>query len=373
MLTYADLGIRPVINAWGTVTVMGGSTLPAEVTAAMAEAARHYVPIEELEETAGQYIARQLGVEAAFISSGAAAGLTLAAAACMAGCNPAYRAQLPNTEGLKNEIIVFRAMRSRYDQALRVAGARLVEIGLPRRTDTWELEAALSPQTAAVVYIAENEYLMSLPLETIVQVVHRQQTPVIVDAAAEIPPVENLWKYIHQGADLAVFSGGKDIRGPQSTGLIVGRQDLIKACAFHSCPYHAVGRGMKVGKEEIMGFVTALDMYLAQDFEQEMVLWEGQVAYIVDMLSGLSGVAAYRVYPGEPGIQPIWIPRAFINWTPTVTAHTPDEVKALLFQGEPRVVVGTSQTGLVVNPQMLEPGQERIVADCIRRVLVDKK
>lgn len=369
MLTYEDLDVRPVINALGTVTVLGGSTMPAEVTEAMAEAARHYVPIRELEEAAGAYIARRLGVEAAFISSGAAAGLTLAAAACMAGTNPAYRAQLPDTNGLKNEIIIFRSMRCRYDQALRVAGARLVEIGLPRSTEVWELEAAFSPQTAAVAYIAENEYLMPLPLATVVRVAHARGVPVIVDAAAELPPVENLWKYIHQGADIAIFSGGKDIRGPQSAGLLVGRRSLIEACAFHAAPNHALGRGMKVGKEEIMGFVTALDLYLAQDFEQELARWEAQVRTMVSSLAGLPGVTARRVFPGEPGVQPVWIPRAHIEWTPEVNEAGPQQLQERLLHGQPRVAVGANAAGLVVNPQMLEPGQEQVVADCIKRVL----
>lgn len=374
MVTYADLGVRPVINAWGTVTVMGGSTIPSQVLAAMAEAGRLYVPIHELQEAAGRYIAERLGVEAAFIPSGAAAGMALAAAACMAGTDPAYRAQLPNTEGLKNEVIVFRSMRSRYDQAFRVAGAKLVEIGMPKKTEAWELEWALSsPQVAAVGYIVEHEGPEMLPLETIIEISHARNVPVIVDAAAEIPPVENLWRYSHLGADLTIFSGGKDIRGPQSTGLVVGRKDLIEACAFHSCPNHSIGRGMKVGKEEIMGFVTALDLYLAQDFEREMACWEAQVAYVVEALSAVEGVTAWRVYPGEPGIQPIWIPRAYIDWTPAVTQLSPLELKEELLHGEPRVVVGTSTTGLVVNPQMLEEGQEGIVADCIKRVLCDGK
>ena len=373
MLTYADIGIHPVINAWGTVTVMGGSTIPSEVLAAMAEAGRQYVPIHELQAAAGRYVAKRLGVEAAFVPSGAAAGMALAAAACMAGTDPAYRAQLPDTEGLKNEIVVFRSMRSNYDQAFRVAGANLVEIGMPKKTEAWELERALSsPQVAAVGYIVEHEHHGMLPLEAILEKAHVRDVPVIVDAAAEIPPVENLWKYAHLGADLTIFSGGKDIRGPQSTGLVVGRKDLIEACAYHSCPNHSIGRGMKVGKEEIMGFVTALDLYLKQDFYAEMAGWEAQVACVVEALSAIKGVTARRVYPDEPGIQPIWIPRAYIDWTPGVTQRSPLELKEKLLQSEPRVVVGTSATGLVVNPQMLEAGQERIVADCIKRVLIDQ-
>ncbi len=375
MVTYADLGVRPVINAWGTVTVMGGSTMPPEVLAAMAEAGRQYVPIHELHQAAGQYISKRLGVEAAYIPCGAAAGMALAAAACMAGTDPVYRAQLPEVEGLlKDELIVFRSMRSRYDQAFRVAGARLIEIGMPKKTEAWELEHALaSPRVAAVGYIVEHESPEMLPLETILELSHARNVPVIVDAAAEIPPLENLWRYVQLGADLAIFSGGKDIRGPQSTGLMVGRKDLIEACAFHSCPNHAIGRGMKAGKEEIIGFVTALDLYLEQDFDAEMTGWEAQVAHIVETLSAVEGVAARRVYPGDPGIQPIWIPRAYVDWTPQVTRRSPLAVKEDLLQGEPRVVVGTSATGLVVNPQMLEPGQERIVAECIKRVLATGK
>lgn len=369
MVTYADLGVRPVINAWGTVTVMGGATMPEEVLASMVEAGRQFVPIHELQEAAGRYVAKRLGVEAAFISCGAFAGLVAAAAACMAGTDPSFRAQLPDTKGLKDEIVVFRSMRSNYDQAFRVAGARLVEIGMPKRTEVWMLEKALSSQTAAVAYFVEHEHFGMLSLGRVIEVAHARGVPVIVDAAAELPPVENLWKYTTLGADLTVFSGGKDIRGPQSSGLVVGREDLVKACAYHSAPNHSVGRGMKVGKEEIMAFVTALDIYLSQDFEREMEMWEAQVAYVVGYLSEIDGVDARRVYPGEPGIQPVWIPRAYIDWQPSLTRLTPDEVKAKLLDGEPRIAVGTSSTGLVVNPQMLEKGQERVVAERIRGVL----
>jgi L-seryl-tRNA(Ser) seleniumtransferase len=369
MVTYEDLGIRPVINAWGTVTVIGGSTMPEEVLAAMVEAGRHYVPIPELLEAAGNYISKRLGVEAACICCGAASGLVVAAAACITGTNPANRSQLPNSEGLKNEIIMFRAMRLRFDQGFRVAGARVVEIGWPELVELWDLEAAFSSRTAAVAYIVESEHSGLLPLETVIKVAHARDVPVIVDAAAEIPPFENLWHYYKLGADLTIYSGGKDIRGPQSTGLIIGRKDLIQACAFNSAPNHSIGRGMKVGKEEIMAFVTAMDLWLAQDFKKEMQGWETQVATVVKALSGITGVTAQRIFPSEPGIQPICIPRVYVDWTPEVTRHSPLELKQILLDGEPRVAVGTSATGLVVNPQMLEAGQECIVADCIKGVL----
>jgi L-seryl-tRNA(Ser) seleniumtransferase len=347
--------------------------MPEEVLAAMVEAGHHYVPIHELLEAAGNYISKRLGVEGAFICCGAASGLAIAAAACMAGTNPANRSRLPDSEGLKNEIIMFHAMRLRYDQAFRVAGARIIEIGWPKLVELWELEASFSPRTAAVAYFVESEGPGLLPLEMVIKVAHAREVPVIVDAAAEIPPFENISHFNKVGADLTIYSGGKDIRGPQSTGLIIGRKDLIQAVAFNSAPHHSIGRGMKVGKEEIMAFITALDLWLAQDFSKEMQGWEIQVATIIEALSEIRGVTARRVYPSEPGIQPIWIPRVYIDWTPNVTLYSPLELQRMLLDGEPRVAVGTSTTGLVVNPQMLETGQERIVAECIREVLMHRE
>jgi len=369
MITYKDLGVRPVINAWGTVTRVGGSLMPEGVLSAMVEAGRHYVYIPELQDAAGRYIADKLGVEAAYISSGASAGMTLAAAACMGRQNPRIRSQLPDTSNCKSEIIAFRDMRNKYDQAFRVAGATLVEIGWSKGTEDWELETAITEETAAVAYILEHAHPRGIPLDRIIQIAHERDVPVIVDAAAELPPVENLWKFSHLGVDLTIFSGGKDICGPQSTGLIVGRQDLIKSCAFHACPNHAVGRGMKVGKEEIMGFVNALDKYLQQDFDQEMKQWEDQVSYIVDSLSSIEGVFAKRVFPADPGIQPIYIPRVHVQWTPDVTERSVTEIRDVLTDGEPCVIVGVSDDFLVINPQMLLEGQEQIVAECIKRAL----
>jgi len=371
VVTYAELGIRPVINGWGTLTSIGGSTLPLEVLDAMAEAASQYVPMSELHEAAGCYIAERLGVEAAFITSGASAGMTLAAAACVAGMDPVHRAQLPDIQGLKEEIVVFRCMRSNYDQAFRLAGIKFVEIGMPKRTESWELERVISPNTAAVAYIVEHEYSGGLSLETILPIVHDRNVPVIVDAAAELPPVNNLWAYANKGVDLTIFSGGKDIRGPQSTGLIVGRKDLIDACVYHSCPNHSIGRGMKVGKEEIMGFLTALDIYLKQDFTMEMKNWEAQVAYIIDVLSAVPGLTAKRVMPSEPGIQPVCIPRVYVEWTSTLSKRNQVEIQQDLMEGNPRIAVGTSSNAIVINPQMLEENQEYIIAECIKRLFLN--
>ncbi len=370
MVTYETLGVRPLINAWGTVTVVGGSLMEEETLAAMAEAGRRYVVIEELERAAGAHIAGRLGVPAAFICSGAAAGMALAAAACMAGTDPALRAQLPDTTGLRNEIVTFRTMRTYYDQGLRLAGARVVEIGFAKRSERWELERALTERTAAVSYIIEHAHIGALPLETVIEIAHSRNVPVIVNAAAELPPVENLSAFAGMGVDLTIFSGGKDLRGPQSTGLIVGRADLVEACMFHSAPNHSIGRGMKVGKEEIVGLVNAIERYLEQDFEREMAQWEAQVAAMIDALSGSPHVTARRVCPSEPGIQPTGIPRAYVSWSRAQCGLNPEEAKKALLEQEPRVVVGTTATELVLNPQMLREGEEQIVARQVCRVLL---
>jgi seryl-tRNA(Sec) selenium transferase len=189
--------------------------------------------------------------------------------------------RLPDSTGLKNEIAVHRVMRTCYDQGYRLAGAKVVEYGGPKKSGGWELEHAINKKTVAVGFVCEHAPLGGLPLEEISEISHIRGVPVIVDAAAEIPPVENLWKFSKMGVDLSVYIWGKDIRGPQSTGSIVGRKDLIGAWAFHSCPNHSIGQSMKIGKEEMMGPVTALTLYLKQDIQKELEQWEEQVAAMI--------------------------------------------------------------------------------------------
>ena len=202
------------------------------------------------------------------------------------------------------------------------------------------------------------------------EIAHAHGVPVIVDAAAELPPVENLAAYTKLGVDLTVFSGGKDLRGPQSSGLIVGRADLVEACMYHSAPNHSIGRGMKVGKEEIVGLVNAIEVYLAQDFTGEMAQWEAQVAAMIAEIDEPPRLTARRVCPSDPGIQPTGIPRVYVSWARERCTLTPDEVKLALLEQEPRVSVGTTATELVLNPQMLRAGEEQTVARQVRRVLL---
>ena len=365
---YAPLGVRRLINAWGTVTRVGGSLMPPEVLDAMAAAAHAFVDVNELHERAGDHLAGLLGVPEVFVSSGAAAGLALAAAACIAGEDPARMARLPDTGGLPHTIAIHRSHRNRYDQCLRLPGAVFAEFGGADRTEPWELEAVLTPEVVAVAFVAQFEDAGgSLPLQTVVRIASERNIPVIVDAAAELPPVENLWAFVQRGAALAIFSGGKDLRGPQASGLVAGRPDLVRACRLNSNPNQRIGRPMKAGKEEIVGLVAAVERYLALDHSAEAARWERQVAFLVDALRGIRGVAARRVCPADPGIQPVGIPRAYVDLRPDAPAK--DAVMAALQDGDPAVVVGEHRGGVVLNPQTLAPGEEEIVALRLKQVL----
>jgi len=367
--TYERLGVRKLINAEGTVTALGGCRMEPEVTLAMAEAARHFVDMHELLAKSGDHVAQLLGVEATLIAAGAAAGLVLATAACVAGNDPAKAQRLPDTRGMPNRVALHRCHRNGYDQALRQAGVELVEFGWIKETYLWQLEAAIDEGTAAVAYFVEFSERGSLPLETVIQIAHSRGLPVIVDAAAELPPVHNLRRFTDLGADLVVFSGGKEIKGPQSSGLILGRRDLIAACALHASPNYSIGRSMKVGKEEIVGLVVALERYLAQDREASDARWEAQVAYLIDRLGGVPGVSAQRVYPVGPGRRPGTIPRAVIQWDAAALGLTVQQAVHRLYVGDPPIAVGSTEDALVLNPQTLEADEVPVVADHIHDLL----
>jgi len=365
---YDKLGIKKLINAEGTLTRLGGSVMDPDVLKEMIQTSKYFVDLDELLEKSGEYVANLIGVDASYITSGAAAGLTLATAACITGTDPAKIRQLPDLQGLKNEVLIQKSHRNGYDHAIRQAGVTLVEFGLIKETYPWELGAAISDRTAAIVHFLEFENDRNLALSDVIPIAKEMGLPLIVDAAAELPPVENLSRFFHMGADLTVFSGGKDIRGPQSSGLVIGRRDLIDACALNANPNYSIGRAMKVGKEEIAGMIAALERYLSQDFAAEEKLWEDMVAHIVDTLADIPGLDARRVSPAEPGVQPNWIPRVYLDWQKGTIPLSSGEARSLLRQGEPGIAVGTTSTGLFVNPQTLTPGQEKIIAKRLRKL-----
>jgi uncharacterized pyridoxal phosphate-dependent enzyme len=361
---YDQLGITKVINGAATLTRLGGSIIPPEVLAAMADAARYFVDIDELQAKVGAKIAEWTHNEAAYVSCGAAAGLVLSAAACIAGTDPDKRARLPYTDGMANEVIVHKHNRVGYDFAVRQAGATLVEIGTEAGTTADEMEGAINDRTAAILYFYNVNRMPGLvPLEQGIEIARRRGVPLIVDAAAQIPPVENLWRFTHMGADLALFSGGKGLCGPQSSGLILGRQDLIEACAFNACPRAFIGRPMKVGKEELVGLMVAVRRYLDLDHEALMRTYEDQVRYAIDALSGVPHVSARRSFPSEAG-QPM--PRAEIVLDEGPLGLTRDDLLARLQAGSPSIALSPAgASGVYLNPQTLEPGQERIIVERI--------
>lgn len=357
---YADLGVRPVLNAWGTVTRVGGSRMDPRVLAAMDEASRSFVDMGELHAAASAHIAQLLGVEAACVTCGAAAGLAIAAAACMAGTDSARILQLPNTAGMKDEVVVLKSHRILYDQAVLLAGARFVEVGVASSASIEQLLAAVTTQTAMVLYIAEAIPLRgSLPLREITAALRGTGVPVVVDAAAELPPMHNVRAFIDDGADLVVFSGGKELRGPQSSGIIIGDQDLVAACSANAFPHYGIGRAMKTDKETIVGLVRAVQLYVAKDEGADLRRWEGLAARMAEALASAPGCSARIGYPSEPGVQPAIIPRAYVR----AEAVSAMDLLERLRVGEPSVIASVSGDELVLNPQCLDDAEiEPVIA-----------
>jgi L-seryl-tRNA(Ser) seleniumtransferase len=366
---YADLGVRPVINASATLTRLGGSRMPPEVLEAMRVGAESFVDLVELQRQVGARIAELTGNEACYVSCGAAAGIAIAIAGCIAGSDPDAIRRLPYVpEGPPPEVVVHRTQRNGYDQAARQTGANLIEIGQSSGTSTAELEAAFSPRTACVLYFAGAHYAPgALPLADVVEFAHARDIPVLVDAAAQIPPIANLWRFTREeGADAVIISGGKGLRGPQSSGLVLGRKKIVEACIPNGPPNHSVGRPMKVGKEELLGILAAVEWSLQQDEPALLASYEAMVQRLIDGLSGLTGVTVERSYPSEAG-QPH--SRAVVRLN-TGSALTRAELVAALWDSDPRIAVSEfGSDAIALNPQTLEPGEDQLVLEAVRRLL----
>ncbi len=365
---YDELGVAKVINGAATLTMLGGSLMPPEVSAAMVEASRHFVDIDELQAKVGAKIAELTHNEAAYVSCGAAAGMVLSTAACIAGMDPEKRAQLPYSDGMKNEVILHKRGRVGYSFAIQQAGGRLVEIGDEAGATPADLERAITDKTAAIFYFYNAHFMPGqVPLETGLSIAHRYGVPLIVDAAAQVPPVENLWRFTQVGADLALFSGGKGLCGPQSAGLILGRKALIDACAFHACPRPFIGRPMKVGKEELAGMLAAVKWYLKQDHGQVMQSYEDQVQAVLDAFVGQPHLHARRDFPSEAG-QPM--PRAELTLDEATLGLTRDALLTALRRGVPAIVLAPAgEHGVYINPQTLQVGEIQIIIDRIKDIL----
>lgn len=356
MNPYQELDVRPVINANATLTRLGGSLMPHEVVDAMRAAGGAFVDLFELQRVIGARIAELTHNEAAYVSSGAAAGLYLSALAC--GLSDGSRESSTLLGMDRYEVIVHTSHNNPYVASIELSGATIVWIGDELDTRLEELQAALGPRTAAVFYFAGAHFgRAALPLERVIEVAHAAGRPVVVDAAAQLPPAENLWRFTRElGADLAIFSGGKGLRGPQSSGLIVGRVDLIELCRAQGAPNPRRGRAMKVGNEEMYGLLAAVERYLQLDFEELSRHYESMVRVLLDAVAETPGVDATRDWPSEAG-QPI--PRARIGLGTGAVS-----VADALWEGNPRISVATDgDEALLLNPETLSPGEEFIVAE----------
>ena len=372
---YESVGARHVINARGAYTTMGGSRLSPTVSAAMAEANRYFVDMRELLESSGRIIAQMLECEAAYVTSGAAGALALAAAACLTGDDPAKMERLPDVTGMRHEILIQKDLRVRYDRAVTVPGAKLVEVGDEAGTTPQQLEAAIGPRTAAVHYYATSYPNLSdrpgtLMLDQVVAVAHAHAVPVIVDAAGQTYPLDSLKKYAQMGADLVCYAG-KYFDAPHSTGVLTGRKDLVEIAAmqgfigFETSGYRTFGRAMKLDRQEIVAVVVALREWFAMNHEERFLGYARRAERITAVLRGIPGIAVTPVPIGPPvmrsGLQIALEPGS---------GKTGPQIAAALREGTPSIAINAQPDTLTVSVAFFEDGEEEIVAERLRDALI---
>ena len=362
---YLMLGVRPFINCCSVRTMHGGSLMLPQVREAMAEASRHFVNLDELMEAAGRRLAELTGAEWGIVTCGSAAAVALGTAACVAGNDPVKMLRLPFTEGMVNRVIIPSTQRFAYDQAVRMIGCHLVEI------DTREdLDRVLAEPVAMVVLLGKQEHLGSLRLEEIAAVVKPRGIPIMVDAASE--HLERPSPWLVRGADLVVYSGGKFLRGPQTSGLLLGSKRLVQAAWANASPHQALGRPMKVSKEDIIGVLTAVEHWFEErDREAERQKWFDDLAVISDRVSRLPGAGAEIIEPS--GVDRV--PRLRVFWGPDYRIDGL-ELRQRVLEGEPRVMLDDNsaiENSIAIDPFQLEAGEAAQVGDAIARVLRESR
>lgn len=363
MITYEKLGIKPFINASGTITTLGGSLMSTEALDAMREAAGSFIDLNDLVVKAGEYLAERIGVPAAFISCGAASGIQLSAAACLTGTDVEKMRRLPDTDGWKNEFVISLVDRHTYiHQGIEVCGGKLVRVGSEDAVTSADLVSGMGDKTAAVVHFLGKQ--SKEQLGEVIAGANEKGVPVMVDAAAQLPPRSNLTELVEMGASLVTFSGGKGLSGPQSSGLVVGKKEYVEAVRLNSSPHSAIGRSMKVGKEEILGLVAAIDLFLSRSDEEDHARWLKQATHVVDALAGLPDIKAYVMTEGQEAA-PDFAPRAYVDLA--------DEQKRVvvkaLREGDPAIVVRSQAKGILIEPMTMQAGEEVVVAKRLAEVL----
>tara|TARA_Y100000588_G_C14240900_1_gene919282 strand:- start:1181 stop:2302 length:1122 start_codon:yes stop_codon:yes gene_type:complete len=355
---YARFGVTPLINAGGTHTTHGGSMMSAEVREAMSLASESYVNLVELKRATGNFVAEVTGAESGLICSGAAGGLLLATAAVMTGTDSKKIAQLPNTTGLKNEILTQHNNPAGYMKCHEYAGAEIKLSGDENGASASQFVNSITEKTAGILYtFAYGPPRNGLSLKQVVEIANDHGVPVIVDGAAMLPPKSNLTQYIDDGADLVTFSGGKYIGGPQSAGLLAGRRDLVEAALLNSGPEMAIGRPAKVGREELIGMATALQLFIESDDDVRMTTMKAQAEHIHDRLKDNTKVTVSV----EHDYLQFHVPNCVIKFkNGSIEA---DRVWQELHEGNPRIYIARIDGGLAANMVNLSTGQEQVVAD----------
>jgi uncharacterized pyridoxal phosphate-dependent enzyme len=364
---YARLGVRTFINAVGTLTTLSGSLMAPEVAQAMEQASRSFVVIHELQDKVGKRLVELTGAQAAFVTAGASAALCLASCAVTAGKDRAKMTQLPDLTGMKSEFVIQKAHRNAYDHAFRMVGGKLVDV---ETAD--QVRGAINERTAALVMVlSHNSTGHKVELDQMIEIGHKAGVPIILDAAAEVPPPENLGKFAKMGADLVAFSGGKNIRGPQCSGILLGRRDLVEAAYANSSPNNYFARIAKVGKEEIVGLLTAVELCLKKDHEAQRREWTAMLDRAAARLKGVPTVHTEFI----PNLDYSHSPRLSVQWDEAKLGVTLSEMVERLREGRPSVEASDmtkfrpSWKGVGIFPYNMKPGEEIIVADRMKQIL----
>jgi len=358
---FKELGIRTFINAAGTYTSMTGSLMPKEVIDAISYASLEYVNLDELQDKVGERIAQLLNCEYATVSSGCFGAMSIAMAGVMSGKDPKKIKQLPDVTGLKHEVILQESHSIGYSQALTNVGAKLVKV---KTSD--ELEKAINEKTAMLWFLNANTDNGEIKWEEFVSLGKKHNIPTFIDCAADVPPVDNLFKFTRIGFDMVAFSGGKGLRGPQSAGLLLGKKEYIEAARLHTPPRgETIGRGMKVNKEEVLGMLAALELYLARDHKAEWEMWEKQINLISNSVKSIDGVQTIIHVPPHAN----HVPSLKIRWDENTVKISPNKVREKLRNGTPSIETVGNKNEIGITTWMMVPGQEKIVAKKIQKIL----
>ncbi|MFC2125752.1 aminotransferase class V-fold PLP-dependent enzyme [Bacteroidota bacterium] len=358
---FKELGVRSFINAAGTYTAMTGSLMRPEVLEAIKYASNEYVNLDDIQDKAGERISSLLGCEAATVTSGAASAITLGTAGVLCGMDNDKVKQLPDLTGMKSEVIIQKKHRVTYDHAIRNTGIKLVEVESKK-----DIEKAINKNTAMMWFLNANNLKGQVQDEEFVAIGKKHGIPTFNDCAADVPPVENFWKYTKMGFDMVCFSGGKGIRGPQSAGLLLGKKKYIDAARLHAAPRgDTICRGMKVNKEEVLGMMVAVELYLSRDHEKDWKLWESQIMMISDAAKSVQGVETEIHVPEIAN----HVPSLRITWDEEKVNINPGDARKKLELGHPSIQTVGGRRYIGITTWMMDPGQERIVASRVREVL----